>query len=66
MIVFCSGMIRAASTLQYNIVRLLVEEMGAGMGVREIERVLPADRRTQNAADVHGPLSHVHLSDARY
>lgn len=31
--IFCAGMRRAASTLQYQIVRALLAETGAGIGI---------------------------------
>lgn len=53
MLVICCGMVRSGSTLQYNIVRKLVEEAGNGRGegwfagrirTRSIERTLENDR----------------------
>lgn len=69
MVVFCNGMVRSASTLQYNITRLLVEGAGAGMGIREIEKAYPdghpaieafADAPEMYVLPTHG------LEDGRY
>jgi hypothetical protein len=69
MVVFCNGMVRSGSTLQYNITRLLVESAGVGMGIREIEKAYPeghpaieafADALEMYVLPTHG------LEDRRY
>jgi len=48
MLVLCNGMIRAGSSVQYNIARMLVQELGVGWARAEFERRYP--EKAPNAA----------------